>query len=239
MFERVTVPLTLNPDSLADFDSSFMAARHSDRCRVILVTGGVRYFCTGMDLDYVLDSYEPGFATQFVNTLRMVRNSPKPVLACVEGAVIAGGMALLSVADIVVSSEVASFRLPEASFGVAPAIAIACLRERIAPSALKFLAWTSSAITARRAFDIGLVDYISTPDALDRDVRTLSKRLAGLPSAVLSASRTMLGIRGSFDDALEAGCDLLRSQLNDPGIKERIRCYREVAKSFNGECVDD
>jgi enoyl-CoA hydratase/carnithine racemase len=239
MFERVAAPATFTPHSLADFDGRFTAAFDRRPCRVILITGGARYFCMGMDLDYITGAYAPDLIARFGDTLRMIRNCRKPVLACVEGDVVAGGMALLAVADMVVASEAATFRLPEVTFGVAPTIAMACLRERIAPSDLKFLVWTSSAISASRAREIGLVDYVSKPDLLEQDVLATGKRLACMPPSVLGATRTMLGTHRSFDDSLDVGCELLRHRLDEPEVVENIRHYRDAVRLFDNERVGD
>lgn len=235
MFERVAVPASINPDSLSGFNNRYTVALSNDQCQVIHLTGDAKAFCTGMDLNYVADAYERDFIGRFAATLRMVRHSSKPVVAMVEGDVIAGGMALLSVADLVVAIESATFQLPEASFGLAPTIAMACLRERIALGDLKTLAWTSQRVSARRALEIGLVDHVCAQDTLDRDVQGISRELARIPAEVIRASRTLLGVDGSFDEVLGVGCDLLRRRLEEPGVMDRVRCYRDGVMLVNGK----
>ncbi|KAG4080572.1 hypothetical protein HA402_008903 [Bradysia odoriphaga] len=146
----------------------------------------------GMDLDYIATDYAPCFVVQFCNTLKMVRSSSKPVLAKVEGGVIAGGVALLSIVDFIIADEAASFSLPESAFGLTPAIAIACLLERIKPQHIKYLAWTSDAISAKQALEWGLVDKVSSAASLEQDVLLMRHRFSRTPASVIRESRQLL-----------------------------------------------
>lgn len=92
MHEYVTVPIKFSPDSLADFESRFISALNNEDYKVIVLTGGPTYFSMGMDLTYISTHYDADFVSQFCHILKMVRNSHKPVLAKVEGNVIAGGL---------------------------------------------------------------------------------------------------------------------------------------------------
>lgn len=239
MHECVTVPMKFNPGTLTDFESRFALAQNNAENKVIVLTGGAACFSMGMDLVYISTAYDASFVSQFGNLLTMVRNSRKPVLAKVEGDVIAGGMALLAVADFILSSETASFSLPEASFGVTPAVAMSCLLERVRPHHLKYLVWSSSVIAAKQALDWGIVDHISMPQELDRDTQVLSRKLSRLSPSVIGESKMLLAERHSFERALKMGCQLLENKLDDPQAIKKIRRYLEDIKLFNDEYADD
>ncbi|WP_205905302.1 enoyl-CoA hydratase/isomerase family protein [Collimonas pratensis] len=231
--------MKFNPGTLADFDHRFAAALNNEQNKVIVLTGGAACFSMGMDLIYISSAYDASFVPQFGNVLAAVRNSCKPVLAKVEGDVIAGGMALLAVADVILSSETASFSLPEASFGITPAIAMSCLLERVRPHHLKYLVWSSNVIAAKQALEWGVVDQISTPENLDRDTQALGRKLSRLAPSVIGESKMLLAERRSFEKTLNMGCQLLANKLDDPQAIKKIRRYLEDIKLFNDEYADE
>ena len=239
MHDCVTVPLKFNPGSLVDFESRFTSALNDERNKVIVLTGGATYFCMGMDLVYISAAYDTSFVSQFGGILKMVRNSHKPVLAKVEGNVIAGGLALLSVVDFILASETASFSLPEASFGITPTVAMACLLERIRPHHLKYLVWSSNPISAKQALEWGLVDHVSAPEKLEQDTQVLSRKFSRVPTSVMRESKALLAEHQSFDATLSLGCQILENKLNDPQTIEKINRYLEDIKLFNDEYADD
>ena len=239
MHECVTVPVKFNPGSLADFESRFASAQNNERTKVIVIPGGASCFSMGMDLVYITTAYDASFVSQFAAILKMVRSCHKPVLAKVEGDVIAGGMALLAVADLILSSETASFSLPEASFDITPAIAMSCLLERIRPHHLKYLVWNSNVIAAKQALEWGIVDHISTPENLERDTRALSGKLSRLSPSVIGESKMLLAEHHSFERTLDMGSQLLENKLSDPKIIKKIHHYLEDIKLFNDEYADD
>ncbi|WP_411704163.1 enoyl-CoA hydratase/isomerase family protein [Edaphovirga cremea] len=238
MHEYVMVPIKFNPDLLADFESRFTAALNNEQCHVIVLTGDLNWFSMGMDLDYISTDYEPLFISQFCNILKMVKNSPKPVLARVEGDVIAGGIALMCVADYIISCETVSFSLPESSFGITPTIAMSCLLERITPHHLKFLVWSATAISARKALEWGIVDKISTTETIEQDVRAMSNKLSHIPESIIRESKLLLDWHSSFDKTLDLGSHLLGEKLSDPQIIEKTRHYLECISLFNDEYAD-
>ncbi|MFA3761713.1 enoyl-CoA hydratase/isomerase family protein [Yersinia sp. 2544 StPb PI] len=239
MHEYVTVPIKFNPNSLADFESRFISALNNERYNVIVLTGGPTYFSMGMDLTYISTDYDANFVSQFCTILKMVRSSHKPVLAKVEGNVIAGGIALLSVVDFILSSDTASFSLPEVTFGITPTIAMSCLLERIRPHHLKYFVWSSSVISAKQALKWGLIDQVNILENLDQDIQVMSKKLSRVPTSAIKESKLLLTEHHSFDERLDLGGHLLVKKLNDSQTIEKICQYLENIKLFNDEYADD
>lgn len=239
MHEFIAVPIKFNPDLLREFEISFGEALNNQQVDVIVLIGGDNYFCMGMDLDYIATDYAPSFVAQFCNILKMVKNSSKPVLAKIEGSVIAGGLALLSIVDFIIADETAFFSLPESAFGLTPAIAIACLLERIKPHHIKYLAWTSVAISAKQALEWGLVDKVSSEASLDQDILLMSHLFSRTPASVIRESRHLLRKHSSFEDIINQGGLLLQEKLKDVQVIEKISDYLENVRFFNDEYARD
>ena len=104
------------------------AANADDTVRSIVVTGAGEGFCSGADLK----NREPGEGrvVPYPDLLTAIWDSPKPVIAAVNGAAFAGGLGLVAAADIVIAAEEAQFSFSEVRIGVIPAIiAVVCLRK--------------------------------------------------------------------------------------------------------------
>ena len=83
--------------------------------RVIVLTGAGPAFCAGADLKNRGDAVAPGSerASPFVETLRALRDGPKPVIAAVNGHAYGGGIGLVAAADIAIAVEGARFSFSE------------------------------------------------------------------------------------------------------------------------------
>src|SRR4029077_21278274 len=89
------------------------------------------------------------------------RGPEKPIIAAVEGAALAGGCELALACDLIVASESARFGLPEVTRGlVASAGGLMRLPSRIPRAIAMELALTGEPISARRAFEVGLVNHV-------------------------------------------------------------------------------
>lgn len=238
MHEFVAVPVKFNPGSLADFESRFLCALGNEKCKVVVLVGGDTYFSIGMDLNYISCGSDAGFVAQFSRILKMVKKCHKPVLARIDGNVIAGGMAMLGVVDFVLSSETASFSLPEARFGITPTIAMACLLERIRPHDLKRFVWNPGVISAKQACEWGIVDQVIKPENLARETNALADRLSRLHASVISESKSLLDEHARYETMLDLGCQILERKLADPEAIRKIGHYMEDISLFNDEYAD-
>jgi enoyl-CoA hydratase len=139
---------------------------------VILTATGDKAFSAGMDLKAFSSGELPetpgmGFAGI------CERKFPKPLIAAVNGAALAGGFELVLACDLVVASENAIFGVPEVTRGLFPgAGGLIRLPRRIPRAKAWEMALTGQAITAQEAKDVGLVNYVVPfsevlPKALD------------------------------------------------------------------------
>lgn len=105
------------------------AAQADKRARAVVITGAGPAFCSGADLKNPPGQGAGGQrATPYQDVLQAILDSPKPVIAAVNGAAFAGGLGLLGAADIVVIAEEAQCSFAEVRIGVIPAIiSVVCL----------------------------------------------------------------------------------------------------------------
>lgn len=105
------------------------AANADDAVRCIVITGNGPAFCAGADLKSPPGQVVDGQTSRpYPDVLNMILDSPKPVIAAVNGAAFAGGLGLVGAADIVVTDEAVQFSFSEVRIGVIPAvISVVCL----------------------------------------------------------------------------------------------------------------
>jgi len=104
------------------------AANDSPDVRCIVITGADPAFCAGADLKAPPGQIVDGRTVNYADVLDRILESPKPVIAAVNGAAFAGGLGLVGAADIVVTAEEVQFSFSEVRIGVIPAvISVVCL----------------------------------------------------------------------------------------------------------------
>ena len=124
--------------------------------RSIVITGKGPAFCAGADLKNPPgQAADGGRAVAYVDVLKTIYDSPKPVIAAVNGAAFAGGLGLVGAADIVVTDEDVQFSFSEVRIGVIPAvISVVCLPKLGTHHGMKLIL-TGERFTGQRAVDMG------------------------------------------------------------------------------------
>ena len=142
-------------------------ANADDQVRSIVITGEGSAFCSGADLKSPPgELMGGGRAIPYPEALTAILDSPKPVIAAVNGAAFAGGLGLLGAADIVITVEDAVFSFSEVRIGVIPAvISVVCLPKLGTHHGMK-LFLTGERFTGRDAVTAGLAHRSVPADQL-------------------------------------------------------------------------
>lgn len=190
---------------IAGMAGAIEAAQDDRTLRAIVITGtGTRAFCAGADLQsgqsFQMDHSRP--SAPFANLLRTARAGHLPLVARVNGACMAGGMALLAMCDLAVAARHAVFGLPEVKVGLFPAQVLSVLQHLIPRRRLAELCLTGEAMDSAEALALGLVNYVD--DDLDTRLDWLLARLLDKsPAAIRRGLYTMKAIESmGFDESL-------------------------------------
>ena len=173
----------INESVIEGIKAGVLQAAADPSVRAIVLTGtGDKAFCAGGDLQQGTSVFgelieEP--TTDFGRLARVVRQSGVPMIARINGACVAGGMALMSLCDLVVAVDHARFGLPETKVGVIPVQVQVYFRNLILPRHAMELILTGDLIDAQRAREIGLVNYIVPAQELDTRIEDLLAKLRG------------------------------------------------------------
>lgn len=199
---RGVATLTLNrPDVHNAFDDAVIAelnaaidhyARHPD-ARLLVLRAEGKSFSAGADLGWMKRmatfSREDNLADarELERLMRGLYDFPKPTLAVVQGAAYGGAVGLVSCCDLAVASTHASFSLSEARLGLAPAVISPFVIAAIGPRQASRYFLTAERFSAETAQEIGLVNEVVAPDALDEaSGRMVATLLANGPIALMA-----------------------------------------------------
>ncbi|WP_426959240.1 enoyl-CoA hydratase [Muricoccus radiodurans] len=165
--------------------------------RVLVVTGaGGKAFVSGADISKFESerSSEEAVAAYNAQAARVydgLHAFPKPTIAMIRGHCIGGGAALSVCCDIRVCEEGSGFAIPAAKLGLGYALAgLSRLTNLVGPAFAKEMFFTARRFSAQEAKEMGLVNRVTTADALEATVREMADTIAGnAPLTVTSVKR--------------------------------------------------
>ncbi len=230
---RENVRNALNDDVLNALAQGIVGTQSMDGLRAIVVTGaGDRAFCAGGDLkpDSRTFGFDPSIPTTSLGRLlRAAHASNLPLVARVNGHCLAGGMSLLAMCDMAIASNAGLFGLPEVKIGMFPMQVSAILQNMISPRKFAELSLTGEPISAQEALDIGLVNYVTSPDELDDKVEWLLSRLVDKsPTAIRRGKHALRATRSmTFEQAISFMENQLATLSQTEDSKEGIAAFNE------------
>jgi enoyl-CoA hydratase/carnithine racemase len=198
----------INPGVLAGIEAALVAAQADCSIRCMVLTGaGEKAFCAGADLSAGAANFQAAAdepTTDFGRLLRVVRAARIPLIARVNGACVAGGMALMAMCDLAIAADHARFGLPEVKVGVFPMQVLVLLRGILHARHVNELCLTGALIGAARAAEIGLVNEVVPADMLDARIDALAGQLReASPAAVHRGKQALFAMEMmSFHEAL-------------------------------------
>ncbi len=233
----LTVPEKRNAISaqmITDLLGALMQAEEGP-ARVVIITGSGKSFCAGMDLDELQHiarqtqqkNYED--ARRVTKMLYRLHSFPKPVIAAVNGAAIAGGCGIATLADFTLAVPEAKFGYTEVRLGFIPALVSVFLRRRIGDRQVRDLLLTGRIIDAAEALRMGLITEIVPRERLmDRAREIAALLLAASPTAIAQTKKLLLNfdraaIRAELEVAMEANSDIRMT----PDFREGVSAFLE------------
>jgi methylglutaconyl-CoA hydratase len=171
--------------------------------RVVVLAGEGKSFCAGADLNWMkrMVDYGPEENVRDSEALAAMFEAwdtlPRPVVGRVHGAALGGGTGLVAVCDVAVASTEAVFGFSEVRLGILPGVISPFVLARIGPAAARDLFLTGDRFGAVRAREIGLVQRVADPEALDAEVeKIVASLLHGGPEAQARIKRLVREVAG-------------------------------------------
>lgn len=156
----------LHPELVKQLKSKIKESAIDKTVKVLIITGEGKAFCAGADLEYLSEMRNYSSlenekdSRDLAEVYLLLYHFPKPVIAAVNGAAIAGGCGLASVCDFIVADDNAMFGYSEVKIGFIPAIVSIFLIRRIGEGLAKQLLVSGETIDAKRAYEIGFINHL-------------------------------------------------------------------------------
>ncbi|MER5874867.1 enoyl-CoA hydratase/isomerase family protein [Streptomyces sp. NPDC060235] len=210
----------------AELADTWAAFRFDDTVRAVVVTGaGPRAFCTGIDRDArVPQPSSPYMVDDPLAAIGPKANDLwKPVIAAVHGMACGGAFYLLGEAEFVVADETATFFDPHTTYGMVSAYESVYLAQRMpfGEVARMALMGTAERISARRAYEVGLVSELTPPGGAVAAAVACATVIASYPAdAVQGTVRALWQAQEATRAAALAHAPQLVSLGNLPGDRQ-------------------
>lgn len=208
-------------------DATFRRACDDDEVKVIVLRGAGKHFSAGHDIgtpgrdvDKSFDRAslwydhvnKPGgeflYAREqevYLGMCRRWREMPKPTIAMVQGACIAGGLMLAWVCDLIVASEDAYFADPVVRMGI-PGVEYFAHVHELNPRIAKEFLFLGERMPAPRAYQMGMLNRVVPRDELEQQTLDIAGRIAQMPRLGLQLSKQavnnaedLMGKRATMD----------------------------------------
>ena len=169
--------------------------------RAVVLAGAGDGFSAGADLADLTGTIDDRAVDDAIQGASLsIRDCAVPVIAAVEGPCIGGALELALSCDAIVAAEGAYFALPATHLGLLyDPRAVARLRHRLSPAALRWLLLLGEQIDARTGAAMGLVARVVRAGTARAEARALAERVSARSPHAVAATKTLL-------NEFEQGC---------------------------------
>ena len=236
---------TYSYDMMRELDDCVLRARMDDDVHVLLLRGqGEKFFCAGADigmLQKVTPRYKYFFCLHANETMLRLENTPKLVIAALNGHCVGGGLEVALAADLRVAKKGGGkIGLPEVALGVLPGTGGTQRLPRIVGKAKAIEMMTRGEnLSFEDAKTIGLVNEILDAERFDAAAMEYARQFCPPGKAAKSVGMIKRAVQAGLEVPLEAGLAIereLQQQLFlSDDAREGIAAYNEKRKpQFKG-----
>jgi enoyl-CoA hydratase len=211
-------------------DEAFVRAMNDDAVKVVVLAGAGPHFSAGHDIGTPERDIHRSFPRKattwwehedkagaeaifvreselYLGMCRRWRDLPKPTIAMVQGACVAGGLMLAWVCDLVMASDDAFFADPVVRMGI-PGVEYFAHPFAMPARVAKEMLFLGERMPAERAYQVGMVNRVVPRERLRKETLAVAKRIAEMPRFALALAKKAvnqaedrMGLRDSTDAA--------------------------------------
>ncbi|HXW56088.1 MAG TPA: enoyl-CoA hydratase/isomerase family protein [Candidatus Cybelea sp.] len=187
----------LNERVLAEIAAGINTIGQQRDVKLIVLDSATKSFSGGIELGEYTQRRVFQLLDAFHNAFSAMLDTSKPLLVIVNGPAFGGGAELAAFGDLVVATPRARFAQPEITLGVFPPLAAAILPYMLGPKLALELVLTGETVSAERARELGLVNWVVPEKELESKVTELIAKITAHSGPVLTmAKKAVLGSLG-------------------------------------------
>lgn len=232
----------LNKDVFTDLNKALDEIEHNNEIRSVIITGaGPKAFVAGADISEFngLDKKEAmALAKRGQDTFARIENSSKPVVAAVNGFALGGGCELAMSCHFRIAAENARFGQPEVNLGLIPGYGgTQRLVQLIGKGKAMELLLSAHLIDANEAKQLGLVNYVTTPETLLEHTRKILDVInTKAPLAVAGCIKAANAVFDERKDGYALEIEEFGNTFATADMKEGVAAFLEKRKAnFKGQ----
>ena len=222
---------------LAELQQAFEDLHQERSVRAVIMTGAGSCFCAGMDLDEMrLTASIPTRQAQwyqdvvsYKQLIETMLSFPKPIIAAVNGPVVAGGTGLVLAADAVVATSSAQFGLPEPRRGLVAGLVAPLVHFRVGGGIAARLLLTSQMISADQACKWNLYHELVDEDVVWPRAHEIAQMCAEAAPTSLQLTKNLLNetIAETLNTMLSAGAAASATSRTTEAAAEGLAAFHE------------
>jgi enoyl-CoA hydratase len=235
-FIREKVLNALNNETTKELEQVIAEIENDNKVRVVIFKGKGRAFVAGADITEFKGrtiAQTKKFSQILQRVLNRIEMLSIPVIAAINGFCLGGGLEIAMACDLRIASTNASFGQPEIKLGLIPgAGGTQRLPRLIGKTLAKELIFLGDRIDANRAYEIGLVNKVVSPEEFETTVEDYAKKLAKGPSFALAQAKEAIdrGTEMSWLDAIQMEASLFSLCQTSPDFDEGVTAFLEKRK---------
>ena len=206
--------------------------------QVVIITGAGKAFCAGLDLEELkgllgkTHDQNVKDSARMAQLFRRVYEFPKPMIAAVNGAAIAGGTGIATMCDFTLAVPKAKFGYTEVKIGFVPAIVSSILVWQVGHKVARDLLMTGRLFDAAEAHRYGLVNEVVEPERLTARARELAAQLMeNSPSSVRLTKQLINGfLARSLDEQMAQAIEDNARIRTTADFREGVTSFLEKRK---------
>jgi enoyl-CoA hydratase/carnithine racemase len=222
---------------LKELDEAILSARFDDNVHVIVLTGKLeRFFSAGADIKMLGNatlSYKNNFALHGHEVLMRMENTPKLVIAAINGHAQGGGLEIAMACDIrIAKKEGGRIGLPEIGLGVIPGMGGTQRLPRLVGKARALeLCATGKLIAFEEGLEMGLIHYIYEKDNFMEQVLEYARQFVSPNKASFAVGKVKRAVQTGLDLSLPDGLaferELLAQAFGSEDGNEGVKAFFE------------
>ena len=228
----------LSGDMISALINSIDFASNDHSIKVIIIAASGNVFCAGHDLKEITeardsqdggDIYFKGLFDSCSSLMQLIINTPKPIIAQVDGVSTAAGCQLVASCDLAIASDVSKFATPGVNIGLFCSTPMVALSRNVHKKNAMEMLLTGDMIDCKKAKEIGLINEYVSPDNLSDSVLHLAEKSASKSSRTLATGKKAFYKQAemSLADAYEYTSEVMKENLLRSDAKEGINAFLE------------